>query len=87
MLLKGSKFIDHTKLEGTMYSLGSYPMLMKNGYQSYDAEIYEVPDEVYVRVSAMEIGAGYYANEVDGSTVFYGKEDYPFDGKEIIDEY
>lgn len=66
-------------IHGTMYSLGSYPALVKGGNDPHDVEFYEVDDSLYSRIERMEIGAGYDAIEVDfnetTAIVFYSSED------------
>lgn len=72
-LLEGCKLIGIVKVKGTLYKMGSYPALLEEGDIEYDAEVYEVPEDVYDRVQAMELGSGYREKEiavlVDGEAV------------------
>lgn len=58
-ILSSSKFIGNASVIGTLYSLGSYPALIEEGYNQYEAETYEVDDKTYQSISNMERGAGY----------------------------
>jgi gamma-glutamylcyclotransferase (GGCT)/AIG2-like uncharacterized protein YtfP len=92
VLLKDSKFIGDTEVKGTLYSLGSYPALVNEGENAYPAEVYEVSDEVYERVSRMELGAGYVevADIKNNSTVYYAGSrlaEYCHENAKQIDSY
>lgn len=63
-LLEGCKLVGIVEVRGTLYEVGSYPALLDEGGGRYDAEVYEVPDDVYKRVNAMEIGSGYKEVEI-----------------------
>jgi gamma-glutamylcyclotransferase (GGCT)/AIG2-like uncharacterized protein YtfP len=79
-----AKFLGKTMLEGTMYDVGGYPVLMETkGEQpesEYEAEIYSVEKEYYSNVYQMEINSGYIVKEVNtkygNAGVFYGDKDY-----------
>lgn len=62
-ILEGCKMIGIVKVVGTLYEVSSYPALLDEGRSEYDAEVYEIPDDVYERIARMEIGSGYV--EVD----------------------
>lgn len=89
-ILEDSLYLDTTKVSGTLYRVSSYPALVDEGDNLYDAEIYEVSDNVYEWIAGMERGAGYKEVNVDGHIVYYAgdslknrcKENY-----EIISEY
>lgn len=73
-ILESSEFVGDTTLTGTMYSLGAYPVLFKDGDDVYPAEIYNVPEHIYDGIVDMERGAGYDVVETPEGTVFYGGE-------------
>lgn len=70
------KYLGETKIKGSMYSLGNYPVLMETNNQEYEAEVYEMDEEKYKRLEAMENSAGYDTKEIDTeygkANVFYG---------------
>ena len=63
-ILKGSFYLGTTKVRGTLYLVSSYPALIEEGDNEYDAEVYEVPEDIYHSVRGMELGAGYKELEV-----------------------
>tara|TARA_R100001086_G_C11848217_1_gene261054 strand:+ start:38887 stop:39210 length:324 start_codon:yes stop_codon:yes gene_type:complete len=69
--MDGCKFLGETKLKGTLYRVSSYPALLEEGDNEYDAEIYEMTEEQYRPIHNMEIGAGYKVGRVDDNIVFY----------------
>lgn len=79
-----AKFLGKTMLEGTMYDVGGYPVLMQTKGEKpefeYEAEIYSVDKENYSNVYRMEINSGYRVEEVNthqgNAGVFYGDKDY-----------
>ncbi len=58
-ILESSKFLGKTQVTGTLYTLGAYPALCGSGNNKYEAEVYEVSDEVFDLIDRMELGAGY----------------------------
>ena len=56
--------VGDIKVRGTMYLVSSYPALIEEGDNEYDAEVYEVPEDIYHSVRGMELGAGYKELEV-----------------------
>lgn len=58
MIMSGKLLFKDT-IMGTMYSLGSYPAFVFDGYDKHEVEVWEVSEQVYDRVVDMEIGAGY----------------------------
>lgn len=73
-LLKDQEFVGNTVVRGTLYRVSSYPALTDEGDNQYDAEIYNVSDEVYGYIRSMELGAGYKEVEVDGCIVYYADD-------------
>lgn len=73
-LIEGSKKIDDIFIKGTMYSLGSYPAMVLEGDNWYEAEVYEVNDHAYSLVKNMELGAGYQEVMIGGYIVYYADE-------------
>lgn len=77
--LKDEQQFGDVTIKGTMYSLGSYPALVREGDDVHDVELYEIEDDVYSRIEMMEISAGYDAVPVDfdGVTaiVFYASKE------------
>jgi len=63
-LLNGCKLIGVVTVKGTLYLVGSYPALLSEGDNEYEAEVYEVPDDVHARVNEMEVGSGYIEVEI-----------------------
>lgn len=70
-LLEEEKYLGNTTVRGTLYRISSYPALISEGDNEYDAELYQVSDDVYQAVKSMELGAGYKEVEVDGAIVYY----------------
>lgn len=70
-MLKESKLVGKTRVVGTMYSLGAYPALLKEGTNKYDAEIWEVDENTHHRIQRMELGAGYQEVETDEGVIYY----------------
>lgn len=64
-LISSCKFLGESTIKGTMYSLGTYPALIEEGDDEHKVELYELPDDIYLRVKRMEIGASYVEKEVD----------------------
>lgn len=64
-LISDCKFLGESTIKGTMYSLGTYPALIEEGNDEHRVEIYELPDDIYLRVKRMEIGASYVEKEVE----------------------
>lgn len=64
-IISDCKFLGESTIKGTMYSLGSYPALIEDGDDEHRVELYELPDDIYLRVKRMEIGASYIEKEVD----------------------
>lgn len=58
-ILSDSKFMGDTTVKGTLYRVSSYPALVNEGDTEYDAEVYQVNDDVYNSIRNMELGAGY----------------------------
>lgn len=55
-----------------LYSLGSYPVIIPVEEEiPLVVDEFEVSDEVFKSIHNMEIGAGYYAQEVDGNIIYY----------------
>lgn len=78
------KFHGETTVEGTMHDLGGYPVLMETKGErpetEYQAEVYDVSNEIYKQIHNMEIGAGYIAKTINtkygDAIIFYGDKDY-----------
>ena len=74
-ILRECKMLGTTKVKGTLYRVGSYPAIIEEGDNLYDAEVYEVPDNIYNAVRSMELGAGYKEVEINvgelGTAVVY----------------
>lgn len=73
-MLSDSEHIDNIKIKGTLYSCGSYPAIIEDGDNYYDAEVYRVSEDVYENVKGMELGAGYKEVKIDGSIVYYADQ-------------
>lgn len=58
-IMKNSEYLGATNVVGTLYRVSSYPAIIEDGDNSYEAEVYNVGDHVYEMVRAMELGAGY----------------------------
>jgi gamma-glutamylcyclotransferase (GGCT)/AIG2-like uncharacterized protein YtfP len=89
-ILEDSLYLGKTKVKGTLYRISSYPALIEEGDNLYDAEIYEVSDNVYEWIAGMEHGAGYKEVIVDGHIVYYADSSLEFRCKEnyaVISEY
>lgn len=85
-IIEDSYYIGKTTVKGTLYAVSSYPALIEEGDNEYEAEIYEVSDDVFNRVNRMELGAGYKL--VDG--VYYADNElsqYCKDNCKQIDSY
>ena len=61
-MIEGGKLLGVSTLKAKMYSLGSYPAIVK-GDDEHAIELYEVTDDMYLPVLSMEIGAGYTEEE------------------------
>lgn len=97
-------YLSNAMLKGTSSVKGlmflrhrSYPVLIDSLYDGdQPVEVYEVPDEDFAIIQAMELGAGYHEEEedlvLDGDSVtdtihvriFYGT---PEEGDMVIDGY
>ena len=93
-LLEDSEFIGKTTVFGTLYAVSSYPALVNEGNNEYEAELYDVDERTYMYIKGMEIGAGYEEMKinVDDHTVivyYAGKqlEDYCKENKQVIETY
>lgn len=73
-ILEGSKYLGSTKVTGTLYRVSSYPALIEEGNNEYDAEVYEVSDDVFYYIHSMELGAGYKEVIINGNIVYYADE-------------
>jgi gamma-glutamylcyclotransferase (GGCT)/AIG2-like uncharacterized protein YtfP len=85
-ILIGSTYLGKTEVKGTLYRVSSYPALVNEGENIYEAEVYEVSDEVFDAIYRMEIGAGYELID----TVYYAGEELAKRCKEryeVIDSY
>ena len=62
-LIKDCKYLGKSKIETTMYLIGSYPAIVDkfggHTQETHDVELYELDEVTYARVRNMEIGAGY----------------------------
>lgn len=98
--LSEMKMIGTTTVKGTLYRVSSYPALVDEGENEYDAEVYEVDEYIYERIKRMEIGAGYKEVEVMCTLnntklavlaiVYYADErlaEYCKQNLEVINEY
>lgn len=98
--LSEMKMIGTTTVKGTLYRVSSYPALVDEGENEYDAEVYEVDDYIYERIKRMEIGAGYKETlvrcnileslDVVDAIVYYADErlaEYCKKNLEIIESY
>ena len=69
-------FLGTATTLGDMYSLGGYPVLMKNGTKKYEIEVYTITDEMYKQITRMELGAGYMEEEIntpyEKAIIYYG---------------
>ena len=64
-MLSESVMLDTSTIVGDLFSMGSYPALVKNEKGTkHDVELYHVSDSEYKSIFDMEIGAGYYEEEV-----------------------
>ena len=89
-MISGCNKIADTTVVGTLYKVSSYPALIESGDNHYEAEVYEVPDNVYERVRNMELGAGYKEVVVEGNIVYYADtylEERCKDRYEVIETY
>lgn len=87
--LEDAPMLGETKVRGTMYLVhGSYPVLM-DGNNEYEAEVYDVTDNVYAKILRIEQSAGYAVREIETefgtAKVFYGTDVFQDDiDNEII---
>lgn len=89
-LIEGCEHVDNIRVKGTMYRVSSYPALVDEGENYYDAEVYEIPDSIYQQVRGMELGAGYKEDAREGAIVYYADErlaEYCKENLEVIEEY
>lgn len=61
-----------------LYSLGSYPMILKDPNGSLVVDEFLVSPEVANSIRRMEIGAGYKEGEIDGALIYYYEEGSPY---------
>lgn len=61
-LLEGSKYLGEavTKPEFTMYDLGAFPAITRGGSSEIHGEVYEVDDNVFQRLDALEGYPNFY---------------------------
>ena len=94
--LEGSDFVGYGSIGGFMYLCGSYPRLfthkpkgdpLDHPLLAHTLELYSVPRGVYDSIESMEMGAGYYTEEINTkygpAIVFLAEPDtystfYPF---------
>jgi gamma-glutamylcyclotransferase (GGCT)/AIG2-like uncharacterized protein YtfP len=74
-MIGDSTYQGTIKVRGTLYSLGSYPALVDDDGAEYEAEVYEVSDEVYNKVAWIESAAGYKEVEIAGNIVYYADDE------------
>jgi len=82
--------IDDIFIKGTLYSLGSYPVLVNEGENYFEAEVYNVPEEQYQLIKNMEFGAGYKEVMVEDYIVYYADErlkEYCVNNAQVIKKY
>lgn len=59
-MLGNATFLGRAVKKGIMYLISTYPAFVpKNDGNEYGFELYQVEDEVYEDIRAMELGAGY----------------------------
>ena len=75
--LSDMKMIGTTTVRGTLYKVSSYPALVDEGENEYEAEVYEVDDYIYYMINRMEIGAGYKEVEINMAKEFTDGLEYP----------
>lgn len=54
-----------------LYSLGSYPMVLKDPNSNLVVDEFLISPEAAESVRRMELGAGYSEEEIDGATIYY----------------
>jgi gamma-glutamylcyclotransferase (GGCT)/AIG2-like uncharacterized protein YtfP len=55
-----STFIDHARVRGNLYDLGSYPgMLLNQSSSLVTGEVYEVDDELLIKLDGFEASSHY----------------------------
>lgn len=61
-----SKFINHARVSGSLYDLGSYPGLLLNDSNSpVIGEVYEIDDELLGQLDEFEGSSHYMRKELD----------------------
>jgi len=96
-LMETSELLGKATIKAKMFSLGSYPAIIK-GDDEHEVELYNMPDDMFSRVQGMELGAGYIEEEqeftIDGesikATVYYAGqhlEEYCKKNREVIKSY
>ena len=93
--------LARSTVKGAMYLLYSYPHLYREEVsepkhvREHEVEIYEVSDELYSQLAAMELGAGYQEVETtlrgdDGNDyeviIFYSEDDLGYK-ESFLEEY
>jgi gamma-glutamylcyclotransferase (GGCT)/AIG2-like uncharacterized protein YtfP len=53
-LMADSKFLGHTDVKGTMYSLGMFPAVALEGEYTIKGEVYEVDQHTLTRLDGLE---------------------------------
>jgi len=67
----GVSFIGQEYIDGyTLYRRYNLPYAVKEKGKRIKGEVYEVPFDVYDQIYWMEVGAGYYVEEVNGIRFF-----------------
>lgn len=89
-ILEDQEFVGNTTVRGTLYRVSSYPALIEDGENEYEAEIYRVDERVYNYIRSMELGAGYKEVEINGNIVYYADtylEERCKNNYEVIETY
>lgn len=74
-MIEGAEFLGTQAVRGEMYEAGGIPFLVQEeeaeNPREYEVERYRLSDEQMVRVTLMELQAGYTVGKSDGAVVFY----------------
>lgn len=67
MQYQGTKTIEGYQL----YSLGAYPMILKEKGAQLVVDEFLVSPEAFMSIRRMELGAGYNEEQIDGAYIYY----------------
>jgi len=95
--LSDQERLGDSEVRGVMQLAGGgYPYLFKDSIipteqKDYPIEIYRVSEDIYKRITGMELASGYYLSTIDTeygeASIYYAEERMFNKEKEIINEY